>query len=45
MLVRKDMREWILSREGDEWSVKLEVRDLGGHLVTSLRGWSTALAA
>ena len=28
--VRKDMKEWVLSQEGDKWSVKFDVRDLGG---------------
>ena len=31
-VVRKDMKDWILSQEGDKWSVKYDVRDLGGHL-------------
>ena len=42
--VRKDMREWVLSLEGDKWSVKFDVRDLGGHLDTTFRGWSSTLA-
>ena len=33
--VRKDMRSW----------VKFDVRDLGGHLDTTFRGWSSTLAA
>ena len=28
--VRKDMKEWVLSQEGYKWSVKFDVRDLGG---------------
>ena len=28
--VRKDMKDWVLSQEGDKWSVKFDVRDLGG---------------
>ena len=28
--VRGDMRGWIVTDEGDRWSVKLDVRDLGG---------------
>ena len=24
------MRDWLLSQEGDQWSVKFDVRDLGG---------------
>ena len=30
---------------GDRWSVKFDVRDLGGHLDTTFRGWSATLAA
>ena len=37
--VRKDMKDWVLSEEGDKWSVKFDVRDLGGHLDTTFRGW------
>ena len=43
--VRKDLKEWVLSQEGDKWSVKFVVRDLGGHLYTTFRGWSSTLAA
>ena len=35
-------------QEGDRWSVKFDVRDLGKrrrHLDTTFRGWSTTLAA
>ena len=35
--VRDDMRNWVLSQEGDKWSVKFDVRDLGGHLDTTFR--------
>ena len=38
------MRDWVLSQEGDQWSVKFGVRDLGGHLDTTFRGWSSTLA-
>ena len=31
--------------ERDRWSVKLDVRDLGGHLDFTFRGWSAPLAA
>ena len=27
-MVRKDLKEWVLSQEGDRWSVKFDVRDL-----------------
>ena len=43
--VRRDMREWVLSFNGDKWSVRFDVRDLGGHLDTTFRGWSSTLAA
>ena len=42
-MVRNGLRDWILSHEWDEWTVKLEVRDLGGHLDTTCRGWSANL--
>ena len=42
--VRKDMKDWVLSLEGDKWSFKLDARDLGGHLDTTFRGWSSTLA-
>ena len=44
-VVRRDMKCWVLSQEGDRWSVKFDVRDLGGHLDTTFRGWSATLAA
>ena len=39
------MRNWILSQEGDKWTVKLDVWDLGGPLDTNLRSWSATLSA
>ena len=39
------MKDWVLSLEGDKWSVKFDVRDLGGHLDTTFRGWCSSLAA
>ena len=44
-LVRKDVRDWTFFQERDKWCVKLDVRDLRGHLDTTLRGWSATLAA
>ena len=44
-LVRREMRDWVVSDEGDRWTVKLDVRDLGGHSDTTFRGWSSTLAA
>ena len=43
--VRKDMKDWVLPQEGDKWHVKFDVQDLGGHLDTTLRGWSATLAS
>ena len=43
--VRSDMRGWIVTDEGDRWAVKLDVRDFGGHLDTTVWGWSATLAA
>ena len=34
--VRKDMRSWVPSEAGERWSVRFDVRDLGGHIDTSL---------
>ena len=39
------MKDWVLSDGGDKCSVKLDVRDSGGHLETTFRGWSSTLAA
>ena len=33
------------SQDGDRWSVKVDDQDLGGHLDTTFRGWSSTLAA
>ena len=38
------MRDWMLTDEGDRWTVKLDVQDLRGHLDTTSRGWSATLA-
>ena len=43
--VRYSMKGWVLSQEGDQWSVRFDVRDLGGHLDTTFRGWSSTLTA
>ena len=43
--VRSGMRGWVVSDEGHQWSVKLDVRDLGGHLDTAFHGWSCTLAS
>ena len=41
-MVRKDVKD---ISTVEKWIVKLDVRDLGGHLDTTFRGWSAALAA
>ena len=43
-IVRREMRDWVVTDEGDRWTVKFDVRDLGGHLDTTFRGWSSTLA-
>ena len=43
--VGRDMKDWVLSEEGDKWSVKYDLRGLGGHLDTTFRDWSATLAA
>ena len=35
-VVRKDMPHWTMPHEEDKWTVKLEVRDLGGGVLTPL---------
>ena len=42
--VRKDMKDWVLSQEEDQWSVKIDIGDLGRHLDTTFRGWSATVA-
>ena len=39
------MKDWVFCQEGDKWSVKFDVRDLGGHLDTAFRGRSATLAS
>ena len=43
--VRREMRAWVISDKGEHWSVKLDVRDLGGHLDTTYRAWGRTLVA
>ena len=43
--VRKDMRDWVICAGGERWTVRLDVRDLGGHLDTTYRAWGCTLAA
>ena len=43
--VRSAMRGWVVSDEGQRWSVKLDVRDLGSRLDTTFHGWSSTLAS
>ena len=41
--VRRDMKDWVISDQGEHWSVELDVRDLGGHLDTTFWAWGRAL--
>ena len=43
-VVRGHMKDWVLSDNGDKWSVKLDVRDLGGHLDTTMRHRASTLS-
>ena len=43
--VRRDMKAWVISDKGERWSVKLDIRDLGGHLDSTYRAWGRTLAA
>ena len=38
--VRDDMKCWSVSDTGDKWSVRLDIRDLGGHLDSNPEGQS-----
>ena len=42
--VRAEMRGWVLSDKGHRWTVKLDVRDFGGQLDTTLTEWSSTLS-
>ena len=42
-IVRRRVKDWVLSDSGDRWSVKLDVPDLGGHLDTTLRHRASTL--
>ena len=43
--VRRDMKTWLISEGGERWSVKWDIRDLGGHLDSTYRVWGRTLAA
>ena len=43
-VVRQEMKEWVISDQ-ERWTVKLDVRDLGGHFDTTYRAWGRALVA
>ena len=38
------MKSWVTSGENDHWNVELDVRDLGGHQDTTLRGQPGTIA-
>ena len=37
------MKEWVVFAQDERWTVKLDVRDLGGHLDTTYRAWVVPL--
>ena len=41
--VRSDMKCWVVSDAGDQWSVRLDIRDLGGHLDSTFRARAVTL--
>ena len=43
--IRRGMKDWVVFAQGERWTVKLDVRDLGGHLDTTHRAWGCTLAA
>ena len=43
--VRRDMKDWVICAGNERWTVRLDVRDLGGHLDTTYRAWFCTLAA
>ena len=38
-----DMKCWVVSDAGDKWSVRLDIRDLGGHLDSTFRARAVTL--
>ena len=42
---RSDMKCWVVSDAGDRWSVRLDVRDLGGHLDSTFRAQAVTLGS
>ena len=41
--LKNEMKCWAVSDTGDKWSVRIDVRDLGGHLDSTLRARATTL--
>ena len=41
--LESDMKCWAVSDAGDKWSVKLDIRDLGGHLDSTFRARAVTL--
>ena len=44
-LVRGDVKGWSVSDTGDKWSVRLDIRDLGGHLDSTLSARAATLGS
>ena len=43
--IRRDMKDCLVFAQGERWTVKLDVRDLRGHLDTTYIAWGCTLAA
>ena len=43
--VRRDMKDWVVFAQDERSTVKMDVRDLGGHLDTTYRAWGCTLVA
>ena len=44
-LVGQEPCSWVPSDAGDTWMLEFDVRGLGWHIDSSLRGWATTLTA
>ena len=42
-VVRREIKEWVISDQGEHWTVMLDVWDLGGHIDTTYGAWRRTL--